>query len=152
MKSPRVYCCLLLFFCYMLLAGCHKTDHTKTTPPGPGITTATVTITSCVASPDPQTISSGDTVIFKAGDSNTYLVTFLPTSTPSGPTVPVTQNPFRVGGTSISQIMRGPSDCTPTGCDYKYKLNYIVGTVTQQPACADPVIHIQPQSLKGDRR
>ena len=155
MKSPRVCCCLLTFFCYILLTGCHKTDHKVAPPPGPTATT-TVTLskvssTVCTANPDPVPISSGDTVIFQP-DSNTYLVTFLPTATPNGPTVPVASNPFRVGGTSIPQIMRGPSNCNATGCDYKYKMNYIVGGVTQQPPCADPVIHIKPQSVANDQR
>lgn len=156
MKSPRVYFCLLTFLCYILLAGCHKTDHKVANPPGPTATTTTVTLstvsdTTCKAYPDPLPISSGDTVVFKPGDSKTYLVTFLPTSTPSGPVT--LKAPFRVGGTSVTQIMQGPSDCLPTGagCKYKYNLNYIVGTSTQQPPCADPVIHIKPQAVKDDK-
>lgn len=154
MKSPHVYPCILLFSSYALLTGCNKASHHPTTPPpGPGITTANVTITNCVASPDPLPVNSGDTLIFKRGDANSYLVTFLPTSTPSGPSVPVRQNPFRVTGTSNTQIVSGPSNCTGgNGCDYKYTLNYIAGTVTQQPPCADPVIHIRPQSIMNQQQ
>ena len=147
MKSPRVYLCLLLCS-YILLTGCKKGSHNP--PPGPGLAPTNVTLNNCVATPDPAPIYSGDTVIFQATDSNTYLVTFLLTNTPNGPTVPVVSNPFRVGGTSISQIMRGPSNCTPNGCDYKYTLTYIINGVPQPKACADPIIHIKPTSLAGD--
>ncbi len=133
MKALRVYSCLLLCASYTIVVGCKES----------AVTTQRIQITNCIATPDPVSVHDQDSVIW-IPDVN-YLITFIPTNTPSGPAVPVTTNPFTViAGTTVPQIIHGPSNCSTAGCYYKYGLNKMSNGVPVRPPCIDPGIRVIP--------
>jgi len=139
MNASQVCSCMLLCFLSASIVGCEKQRVVPPPPPNQ------VTITACKAEPDERRVHDNDVVPFLATDDN-YQVTFLPTTTPSGPTVPVSPNPFVVQkGISIPKTIHGPSNCAGgQGCPYKYSLTRMQGTMPQPPPCADPTIRILP--------
>jgi hypothetical protein len=140
MKSLQICGCLLLCVFCLTFVGCDKENKSG----GVGIVNSyTIIITNCVADKDPLNVHDKDVVTWIPDVD--YQITFLPTSTPGGPKVPTSSNPFQVtAGSTVPQIMRGPSDCSTAGCYYKYSLARIKNGVPEKPPCADPGIRIVP--------
>jgi|ERR1043166_3227213 len=132
MKALRVCCYLLLCVYWITLVGCNK-----------AVSVQRIQVTNCIASPDPLSVHDNDQVIWITDVD--YQITFSPTSAPTGPTVPVTTNPFTVRtGTSVPQTIHGPFNCSTAGCYYKYSLTRISNGVPASLPCVDPGIRILP--------
>ncbi len=135
MKALRVCNCMLLCVSSVAVLGCNKADN--------AVVTQQIHVTACVATPDSVSVRDMDPVIWIPDVD--YLVTFTATITPSGPVVPVSTNPFTIkAGTTVPQIMHGPSNCSTAGCYYKYSLTKFKNGVPESFRCIDPGIRIVP--------
>ena len=134
MKALRVCSCLLLCAPCVVVVGCNKANNAMATR---------IQITNCIATPDPVSVRDQDSVIWIPDVD--YQVTFVLTNTPNGPAVPVSSNPFVVkAGTTVPQIIHGPSNCSTAGCYYKYALTRFRNGVPESVPCIDPGIRVIP--------
>jgi len=134
MRAFGVCSCVMLTGVMVGVVGCNKANNATATR---------IQITNCIATPDPVSVHDQDSVIWIPDVD--YQVTFVLTNTPNGPAVPVSSNPFVVkAGTTVPQIIHGPSNCSTAGCYYKYALTRFRNGVPESVPCIDPGIRVVP--------
>jgi hypothetical protein len=134
MRAFGICSCVMLTGVMVGMVGCNKANNATATR---------IQITGCIATPDPQTVHDNSQVIW-VPDVN-YRITFLPTNTPNGPAVPVSSNPFTVvAGSTVPQVIHGPTNCSTAGCYYKYTLTKFNNGVPESVPCIDPGIRVIP--------
>ncbi len=135
MTAFGVCSCVMLTGVMVGVVGCNKANNATATQ--------RIQITNCIATPDPVSVHDQDSVIWIPDVD--YQVTFVLTNTPNGPAVPVSSNPFVVkAGTTVPQIIHGPSNCSTAGCYYKYALTRFRNGVPESVPCIDPGIRVVP--------
>jgi hypothetical protein len=137
----------LLLFPLVAVTGC--TPHryasnvkglTTYTPKHPPITTDTVSISGCVATPDSATVAEGDANlqwVVDSADLFTYLVSF-------------SLNPIEGASPVVSKSLQDNPHTVKTGCTaaagcyYPYSLIQINPNNGMVKVCSDPSVHVIP--------
>lgn len=120
------------------MVGCEKTGTLPTSP-------QPVHLARCQANPDEVKVKDTGKVQWFADDDG-YKITFLNNVPPNSAGVP-TVNEFTVpAGSSVTQTMHGPTNCSSIGCYYKYNLTRIRNAVPEGTFCNDPGVRIVPGS------